>query len=507
MRILLCFFYLSILLVGFLGGWALRSGLKHRSPTVRFIRWVVVLFPMVLAITILLKPWGPCIWLTRLPNPKVWDSVTLGLVILAVVGRGIWEVIMVEVAWARLALDSLPGQALEKAEWLSYPELCSRVGLRHPPEIRFHKGFREPVVVGWRDPIILFPARLAPLEVRSNDEFWADVAFSGLDPAEAKGRVVHELEHVVERDHLKLWLLALTGCLVPWEWVVGRTDLEKSKVTRSRPFRCLSFIFKFIGKPYRWGLEAEREAQEKGADATVVSVLENGNEVLRRIRPGTAPQAFPGPISKPLEDWREWGLILLCAAILYAAPGNGVVRFAFGGKMDSLHALPATWSLVLQPGYGKATGGLLPGTGNQPGRIVADIEEVIPGRWPKLQGTGRFKMEDLPDAGFVEMTWEMESRNNTPHPMAAHLMLAVIPMVDNANQEAMTIRGDPTTGPEHLSGHRYRFRRRIDLATVRPKPSWIYIEYYFQAQGRWIFDPPTIEIVSPGGERRPFPAT
>ncbi len=170
--------------------------------------------------------------------------------------------------------------------------------------------------------------------------------------------------------------------------------------------------------------------------------------------------------------------------------------------MDTLLAMPATWSLELEPGFGKGTAGRLPGGG----KVVVDIEDVVPGHWPKLHGTGRFHAADLPDQGWVEMSWDMVSEENVPKSLAAHLLFARVPMVEDTKQEALTVRADPSDAPEDLGGHRYRFHRKIDLSTLQPKPTWIYLEYFFQAPGRWIFDPPTLEIVDPNGTRRPFPS-
>jgi len=500
MRLLVAYYVLSVLIIGAVGGWVLFRGPKSERTSLDLIQWSVVAFPGLLLLAVVLKPSGPGTWARLVQRPTSLDYLLMILVGLSVV-RGIWEVVLVAVEWSRMRGKSVPAGLLVEATWLDYWGLCARYGLIRRPELRVNRDLKTAAVIGWRNPAILFPARAVPLSLRGSDPFWDGVEADPIasDFNAVRTQISHELEHVRRRDHLKLWLVALTGCVVPWEWVVGKTDLEKSAVTRNRVFRWLSRLLKVIGKPYRWGLEAERRRQEEQADASAAT-QEGGREALNRLREGRGLVLAPPTASTLLEDWREAVFALVFCVLIAGAPGSSIVRMAVEGKMDTLLAMPATWSLELEPGFGKGTAGRLPGGG----KVVVDIEEVVPGHWPKLHGTGRFHTADLPDQGWVEMSWVLVSEENVPKSLAAHLLFARVPMVEDTKQEALTVRADPSEAPEDLGGHRYRFHRKIDLSTLQPKPTWIYLEYFFQAPGRWIFDPPMLEIVAPNGTRRPF---
>ena len=147
---------------------------------------------------------------------------------------------------------------------------------------------------------------------------------------------------------------------------------------------------------------------------------------------------------------------------------------------------------------------MLPAEGREPGRILVDLKEVVPGKFPLLKGVGRLRPGDLPPEGTLELTWEVESQDQALKGMAAQLQLTKIPIVDDADPAAMGILADSAGPAEDLGQGRVRYRRRIDLGHMTMEPTWIYIDFYFQGEGRYIVYPPRVEIVTGTGERRPL---
>ena len=493
MLILICFYYAAVLLVGMIGGLVVQGQGKNLGDL--RIQWWIVLFPMVLAFTIIFKPVGPHEWFVWIPNPSRWDYLVVAVVFILVTVRGVWEIIHVTIDWTRILNRSVPGAALMNAHWLGYQAMANSLGLEKLPEIRFHRFIKTPFVIGWLEPRIIFPAALVPNSLRNEDSFWIEVDFFGLDQQTIQKMIFHELSHVKASDHLRLAVLALNACLIPWEWIVGKTDLEKSVLTRNRVFRFISRIFRIIGYPYSKGLEAERAVQESGAQSKVEAIVMG--------RPHAARHSGWRNFGI-LEVWRETIFTAVCLMVLVLAPGISAVRFAVDGNLTNLSALPETWCLKVEPAFGKATAGLIPGNGQVPGRIFVNVTRMVPWHWPQLKAVGRLDTESLPLHGWIDLTWDMTSEDNVLKPLAVHLLLAEVPIVESARQEAYTLRADPSEPPRVIGRNRYRYHRRIRYGDLEPHPSWIYIDYYFQDNGRWVFDPPVLTFITDDGRTMPL---
>ena len=506
MSLLILFFYASVLLAGGLGGWVLH---RRSGPPSSAIRWILVAFPLLLAAVCLLKPHGPALWLRWIPKPHLWDRLLFFSGLILIGGRGLCKIVDVAVGWARLRHETLSGATLSGAPWLDYAGMGRMLGVALP-ELRFHHSLRSPVVVGWRHPVILFPGRLVPRACRTADPFWEGVEAAKEDRALIRALLFHELEHVRRGDHLKLALLVINGCLLPWEWIVGSSRQGESLVSRCWVFRRLAPLARALGRPYRWAIDSERRLQESLADAAVLAYMKEGRALLARAR-GSPPGAAPARRPTVRDHGRELVFILAACSILGIAPGVSAVRYAWEGKVTDLLDLPKTWSLTLEPGFGKASTGLLPGRKGKPGRILVHIEELVPGHFPQLVGAGHFNLADLPESGWVEMTWDIQSEGLGAGPRHGQgqvaLLFAAFRMVLDTRQDAVTVEADPSAPPEPLGEGKYRFRRRIELGNGPYGSCWLYLKYVFQDEGKWAFDPPVITIVGPDGQRRPFPAT
>ncbi|GEM_PF-3607755 len=506
MSLIIAFFYASILLMGLVGGWVLGNRLRTRAPSAHMARWIVVLFPIALCTTILVKPDGPVAWAKWIPFWGPWDKLLVVAVLSVVCLRGAWKIITVTVAWAKLRHESIPAPTLAAAPELEVEAMSRRLGLPAAPELRVHRSLGGPLLIGWRSPIVLFPARLVPPAYRSEAPFWDDMEHSGASFSVIKAMVAHELGHARWRDNLRLWMVVLTGCIVPWEWVVGRTDLEKSTLSRFRIYRSASSLLKILGKPYRWGIEAERRSQEEQADAAVAELLADGGDLIVRIR-GLPRRPKPTQVPRLWEDWRELVFLSLLLGILAMAPGWSMVRFALEGKMTSLLALPATWALAMEPGYGRATAGRTPAEHDAPGKIVVDVTDAVPGHWPQLRGTGRFDPNNPNETGRLELVWDVQSVDVPPDRWSVMVQCAVIPFVEDLDQAALTVAADPDVPVESMGSGVYRFTRSLDLTVFPARPCWLYVKYFLKGNGRWTFNPPIIHIVTPDGLRHPFPSS
>ena len=174
--------------------------------------------------------------------------------------------------------------------------------------------------------------------------------------------------------------------------------------------------------------------------------------------------------------------------------------------MNALMPLPPGWSLALEPAFGEATAGRIPGQGEASGRIVVDVKEVVPGHWPQLKGVGRVVPENLPTAGAAVLEWEVECEDQALQPRAVQFSLASVALVESTDPAMGGIHSAPTP-PEQVGPHRYRFQRKLDLAHAAVvRPGWVYVDFYFQGAGRYVFTPPRLSFLLPDGTTKPFPA-
>jgi hypothetical protein len=501
MTLLLAFFYSSVLAVGGVGAWALR---RPSSPGTSLARWILVGFPLALVGVSLLKPHGPSFWLGRMTKPDVRERLTLLAILVFVTIRGARRIVDVVVGWAQLLHQSIPGDSLAEAPWLGFRHMCLRAGVS-APEIRFHHELHCPIVVGWHFPVILFPGRLVPMACRTPDPFWDGLEETNGNEAMVRAMLVHELEHIRRRDHWKLALLVLNGIVLPWEWVDGQYRQGLRNQARKRPIRWATQLLSVLGRPYRSGVAAERRIQENLADGAVRAGMADGAAILERVRgPASPVQSGDRPCKEA--PWRPLVFTLVTGGLLGMAPGSVAIRYAWEGKMTQLLDLPPSWSLALEPGFGKASTGLLPGEGGEPGKILVRIEDLVPGHLPQLIGAGYFNLSECADAGWIEMTWDIVMDGPLPDPEGLFLLIAAFRMVLDTRQDAVSFEAEAAVPPEPLGGNTYRFHRRIALGGVRSGSFWIYLRYVFQREGKWTFDPPVLELVAPDGTRRPFPS-
>lgn len=497
------YFYASVLIVALLGGVVVRASANSKpSGTTVAVRWMMLCFPLVLAGMMVLKPFGPSLWLEHLTIRSQTGKVLAMLLLVLVTLRGLAELVLVVVDWNRKLLQSIPLTGVDEEPW--FVEACYTLGLNRIPEMKVHPRIKSPLLVGPLRPRILLPPGLVPSRFRNWDPIWEGVLEPAGGTSDLRVKIVHELKHVRKRDPLLLLLLALTGIVVPWEWIIPDTDLEKLAFTRTAPFRWISSFFRFVGTPFHWAVICERDTQEEQADQAVAQIATADLAYLGEARAWRAKAALAK--QGLAQAWREIGFGTVAAMLLVLAPGRDLIQFAWGGKMSTMLPLPPTWSFVLEPGFGQGTAGRIAGEGHQPGRIVANVEEVVPGKWPMLKGVGRLHPDDLPSKGRVELVWDVECQNQRLKGLAVHLQFAKIAMVDDTEQGASTLRADPRGEPEDLGGGKYRYRRVVDLEHLPLKPTWVYVDFYFQGPGRYLLSPPVLEIVNVNGARRPFPS-
>lgn len=512
--IILLYFPVACLAMGLAGGWALKNTPDLHSLLLGGCRWLLLLFPFVLLLTMTYKPLGPGFWMYGV-SPLPWRWFVLALLAVIICSRWVIELIMIQTINCRVHGPELerpaPARLIADMEFEGILDLISRIGsqgLLPRPGLFLSKVTTAGHLTPGLFPRLCLDASLVPERYRDHDVWWESVmpappmVEESLDPLKAV--LFHELAHFGRADHLRTFAAILSGALLPWEWLFEEIPGVATGVTSNWLFRQWSRVMKALGGPVRRWLKEERRIREALADEEAGEAVPNAADYLRRIRalyPAASPETAPATPTLIPPPCRRLALCALASAILWAAPGRQPFLATFGKELMATQ-LPAGWWLTMEGGS-RASAVFIPGA--EGGKVRIDCERIDPGHPLQFRAIGRQKPGLVPSPSVIEMEWDLH--------YAGHRPLSGKEVAMSLTQSAQTVRTNSDLLAAYaipaLPGHGAEpgWTRYFMTAHVQESAQMdlLYICYTFSTPGRYIFKPPHMTIVLPTGERRPYP--
>jgi len=512
--IILLYFPLACLAMGFAGRWALRNTPDLRSYLLGGCRWLLLLFPFVLLFAMTYKPIGPGFWMYGVA-PLPWRWFVLALLAIIICSRWVIELITIQAFNCRVHSPELERPApaglivdMGFEGVLDRISRLGRLGLMPRPGLFLSKVTTAGHLTSGLFPRLCLDASLVPERYRDHDIWWESVmpappmVEKSLEPLKAV--LIHELAHFGHGDHLRTFVAILSGALLPWEWLFEEVPGAATGVTGNWLFRQWSRLMKAIGGPVRGWLKEERRIREALADEEAGEAVRNAADHLRAVRelyPAGNPENAPDTRTFIPPACRRLALWALAVAILWAAPGRQSFLAAFGKELRTTQ-LPSGWWLTMEGGS-RASAVFIPG--EKGGRVRIDCERIDPGHPLQFRAIGRQKTGQVPSPCVIEMEWDLHYSGRKP--------LSGKEVAMSLTQSAQTVRNNNDLFAAYaipsMPGHgtkpgwtRYAMEAHVQESA---QMDLLYICYTFSSPGSYIFKPPHMTIVLPSGERMPYP--
>ena len=513
--IILLYFPVACLAMGFAGGWALKRTPNIHSYLLGACRWLLLLFPFVLLLDMIYKPIGPGFWMYWV-TPLPWRWFVLALLAGIICVRWMIELITIQafncrvhgpelerLAPARLIADLGFEGVLDRISRLG------RLGLMPRPGLFLSKVTTAGHLTPGLFPRLCLDASLVPERYRDHDVWWESVlpapplVEKSMEPLKAV--LIHELAHFAHGDHLRTFVAILSGALLPWEWLFEEVPGAATGVTSNWLFRQWSRLMKALGRPVRGWLKEERRIREALADEEAEAAVPFAADYLREVRnlyPAASLEAVPDTPAFIRPFFRRLFLCVLAFAMFCAAPGRQPFLADFGKELVATQ-LPAGWWLTMEGGS-RASAVFIP-SAEAGGRVLIDCERIDPGHPLQFRAIGRQRVGLVPSPCVIEMEWDIHHRGRKPvSGREVAMSLTQSALIARENYDLLAAYAMPSV-PEHGAEPgwtRYFLRAHIqDSAQM----DLLYICYTFSTPGRYLFKPPRMTIVLPTGERRPYP--
>ena len=512
--LLLLFFPIACLSFSWAGAWGLRRRRHNHGAFLSCCRLVLLVFPFLLLGVIFLKHHGPSFWMewvTAIPG----RGIVLWVIFLVVGVRWIGEMIAGQALRWRVEgpdLERVATPALLAA--LDFEKLCS--ALAPPrwlawlprPRLFLSKVTGAGHLTSGFAPRICLDASLVPATYRASDLWWQSVmpapelGSASLDPLRAV--VAHELAHFRRGDHLRTLVVLYTGALLPWEWLYGELSLEKFWLTHTWVFKQWSRFMSFVGQPFRQWLMEEHHLRETLADEEVVRLLPAGAEHLREVRALYPAASDFGVVTHDAHSARLGGVALLAVGcfLLTVSPGRIPYQVALGRNQPSTR-LPCGWSMAVE-GRSQASAVYIPGR-NGPGKVMIDCQQIDPGHPPEFRALGRNNPHVLPTPCDVQMDWDVRYLGkNALIGNEVVMSLTQSCMVVRENTDMVAAYALPRSPLASMDGHWSHYSLKASIQG-QPRMDILYLYFKMPFPGRYVFCPPRLSLILPGGERRPYP--
>lgn len=511
----LFFLGVSIMCVGAVGAWCVRSGFAKPSAVEGWM-WVIALG---LAVCPFLKDGGSFAWFMA---PSVvlspWANwVVLVVYLMCVPVRSIYYLSHADAAIEDLSqgavdlgapffkwLDSAAGGGgLRRAE--------TSFGFMRSPEYRV-SNIVAPVTKGVFRPLVVLPLAWLPDEILSvrGRELRASLGLrEQQSPESVCAAILHELGHHRGRDPHRAWLRLCASLIIPFEWTLTALDLKRfDQAQLGLLERAVHEVFFWTRWPIQWVVQRAWAFQEARADEGAAQLVADAGERLEHLRGGQAPWAAEARLARGSRP-ANWACLALMGGLglggFLLAPSRPLLAMAFGGDGGLVSMLPRGYSIeVLENAYGDRPEVLFrPPTRLHGGQVEykarPDSGPVQLGKDP-LQGLDLYTRAYLPDPipGPVRyaVTWEFWRTG----PQRDLPMVPVFVMVRPV--ESAAVSKDPRTLTyfgtepsdyklEDLGGGHYRAQWTTELPAGR-RASYLSIEMKAFLPGEVIFNSPII---------------
>ncbi|MDR3673201.1 MAG: hypothetical protein P4L36_20315 [Holophaga sp.] len=511
--LILLYFPTACFLAGSLGAWALRGRMDPAGRCLNLCRWALLLFPFILVAAILAKGTGPMCWISW-AGPLGWRWVVLAALVGLIFVRWLGEMVARR---AFLHLEQGPSMArnasLAFLEKLGFAELVQGLALppwrvRRPPAVQYSKVAALAYLIGGPRPRICVEASLIPRPFRCRDLWWetvAPLADLALEPLRAM--VAHELGHFKRRDHLRRQLLAITGCLLPWEWLYEDIQLRKFHFTNTLLFRRWSSLIAWIGAPFRQWILEDQKISEELADAEALHLVPSAADQLRMIR-----ALYPPPKERGgrrtnanrliLPGFQQAMLLTAMAALLWFAPGRAAYAQAFGCGILAAR-FPHGWT-VLKPAGANLASVFVPGQ-DGPGILFIRCQPFSRGQLPRLRCVGRIPARFLPGFCEIEMDWDVLYKGDGRLTGGEALLYLCQPALSTRpDPDPLTVYSRPRHPvPESLPRGWTRYTHQIKIKN-NPDIAYMLIHFELRHPGNYAFKPPVLTVIHPDGTRQPM---
>lgn len=518
MPLVLLFLLASIFVVSIFWNLTTRSHGRFRWAR----KWFAA-FPLVLGLSLVLKPNGGPFWWhlpawSVLPS-IVWTCLAIqALILIAGALHLIWNL----VTEAVLRLNSRRVPALEQHPEIGFMAISEAAGQVRPPQIyacrhpRMNLPDSSPQVFGIFRPMILVPASWLSRDLLQDNAFFADVTPAPVSIKAWRGALAHELAHIGELDGLTYLFMKAATLFVWKDWIYNHPTQ-----TGFAPLDALLRGVFNLGAPLRSAIDRERERQEALADRSESFFDEEALQEVLRLREGAAVADHFTAIS----HWPIWaGVVSATAGValsliaIWASPGRGpLVRMLAPGR-PLLGVLPLNWRLR---GEASMIGryGLIPSSADgKPARLLIYIPKELPKEhetepWyaPGVAFGGALDPALLKDAASVEIETEIEYINlqgkpdRLPNAAQKFSLIVPSPTPSNPTLKTQVIFGGTPDLPENpewptatREGRAFRYISRRNLDTSTPAER---MEYSFMTvfPGTYYIHQPVIRVIGRDG--------
>lgn len=516
MNFLIVFYFpVACLAMAWTGSSVLRAVGNIRGFPLAFCRLFLLAFPFLMLATSLWKTFGPSLWMAW-ASPMPFRGMAL-LVMLGLVGaRWVGEMVAgLALRWRVEGPDMEREASRDFLDALGYENLTARLAPRPwlswlpRPRLFWSKAASPAHLTSGLRPRICLDASLVPATYRKPDLWWHSVlpephlVAESLDPLRAV--VAHELAHYKRGDHLRTLLTLVTGAILPWEWLFGQVSLDKFSVTRTWVFKQWSRFMNALGLPVRRWLQEEHAIREALADEEATSIVAGASRHLVEVRAlyRLSPQeGLPPSRGGTFRILGILGPLALGGALLWAAPGRLPYLSTFGNDLAST-PLPRGWCLTLE-GRSNASAVYIPGNGGR-GRVLIACQHIDPGHPPEFRAIGRQGPSSIPAPCEIEVRWDVHFIGAQPlSGKEAVLSLTQSGALVRENNDLVAAYSLAAQPMARMKGGWVRYALKIQVEGA-PMMDILFICYKFSAPGRYLFKPPALTILSPDGERRPYP--
>jgi len=508
------YFPLGCLLIGIFGAMVLRHTSHEGGASLELCRAILLGFPFALMGSLLLKPYGPSFWMNwAYPHPAraILLLALIGLVAL----RWIGEMIAAQALQWRVEGPDIERPAREDfLEAIDFNSLAARLAPAGPlamiptPKVFMSKATGAGHLTSGFRPRICIDASLVPDCFRDDDLWWQsvltapEILANSLDPLKAV--VAHELGHFKRGDHLRTFFIFFAGLLLPWEWLVSELSLEKFFLTNNWLFKRWSGLMRILGWPVRVWIAEDHHLRERLADEDATQAVPEGWNHLVAVRAlyPSHTDLVPPDTRRKFPALFRVAFVGLAGILLWASPGRIPFKSTFGRGIPST-PLPCGWCLTLE-GRSVATAAFLP-EAKRVGCVLVDCHEVEPGHSPELRAIGRQDPRLIPAPCEVEMKWLVHYIG--PQPMGgreAVMSLTQSSQMAGDNMDLVAAYSLPEGPVATLPGGwtEYVVRTRVSADS---RMDILYLCFRMPHPGRYVFRPPELALILPGGERRPYP--